>query len=148
MYKHILISTDGSEVAQKGVDHGLTLAKSLGAEVLVITVTEPYPMFTGAAAHWAPGPVEMGDYIEAQKEGAEKLLASVKEAAGKLGVEARTVHVADAWPAEAIVEAAKTNHCSLIVMGSHGRRGIGRLLLGSQTAEVLSHSPVPVLVVR
>jgi nucleotide-binding universal stress UspA family protein len=148
MYKHILISTDGSEVAQKGVDHGLTLAKALGAEVFIITVTEPYPTFTGGSAYWVPGPVEMGDYEAAQKEGAEKLLAAVKAAAEKLGVDAKTIHVPDKWPAEAIVEAARTNHCSLIVMASHGRRGLGRLLLGSQTSEVLANSPVPVLVVR
>lgn len=149
MYKHILISTDGSDVAQKGVDHGLSLAKSLGAKVTIITVTEPFPYTASAAGiGWAPGPNDVSLYEEGQQEFAEKLLAKAKQAADKLGVSASILHVPDARPAEAIVEAAKSEGCSLIVMASHGRRGLGRLLLGSQTSEVLTYSPVPVLVVR
>lgn len=149
MYKHILISTDGSDVAQKGVDHGLSLAKSLGARVTIVTVTEPFPFHASAAgAGWVPGPTDIAGYEEGQKRFADRVTAAVKEAAGKLGLEASTLHVPDARPAEAIIDAAKSEGCSLIVMASHGRRGLGRLLLGSQTAEVLAHSPVPVLVVR
>lgn len=148
MYQHILIATDGSDVAQKGVDHGLSLAGSLGAKVTVITVTERFPVYAGAAGGWAPGPNEIAEYDAAQKAGADAVLAAVKAAADKLGVAADLLHVADGEPAEAIVEAVKSHQCSLIVMASHGRRGLGRLLLGSQTAEVLAHSPVPVLVVR
>jgi nucleotide-binding universal stress UspA family protein len=149
MYKHILISTDGSDVAQKGVDHGLSLAKSLDAKVIVITVTEPFPFHASAAgAGWVPLPEDISGYEEGQKKAADQLLAAVREAAVKMGVAADVLHVPDARPAEAIVKTAKTEGCSLIVMASHGRRGLGRLLLGSQTAEVLAHSPVPVLVVR
>ena len=149
MYKHILISTDGSETAQKGVDHGLSLAKSLGARVTVITVSERFPIYAGAAGvGWIPGPNEMAQYEAGQKEAADRVLGEVKAAADRLGVEIETLHVPDALPAEAIVAAAKARGCSLIAMSSHGRRGLGRLLLGSQTSEVLSHSPVPVLVVR
>ena len=149
MYKHILISTDGSEVAQKGVDHGLSLAKSLAARVTVITVTEPFPYRAAASSTgWAPLPIDVSGYEQGQKDVAEKLLASAKDAAAKLGVEASILHVPDSPPAEAIVETVRTQGCSLIVMASHGRRGLGRMLLGSQTAEVLAHSPVPVLVVR
>ena len=149
MYKHILISTDGSEVAQKGVDHGLSLAKSLGAKVTIVTVTEPFPYHASAAgAGWVPIPADISGYEEGQKQAAEKLLANVRESASRAGVSAAVLHVPDAQPAEAIVEAAKIEGCSLIVMASHGRRGLGRLLLGSQTSEVLAHSPVPVLVVR
>lgn len=149
MYKHILVSTDGSEVAQKGVDHGLSLAKNLGAKVTVITVTEPFPyQGTAAGGVWVALPGDIGGYEEGQKKWAEAQLAKVLEAATKMGVTATQLHVPDARPAEAIVEAAKSNGCSLIVMASHGRRGLGRLLLGSQTAEVLTQSPVPVLVVR
>jgi nucleotide-binding universal stress UspA family protein len=150
MYKHILISTDGSEVAQKGVDHGLSLAKSLKARVTIIMVTEGFPIYsyvetTGA---WVPGPAEMAQYEAGQKEIAQKVLAAVEAAAKKLGVPADTVHSPQAYPAEAIVELAKARDCSLIVMASHGRRGLRKLVLGSQTSEVLAHSPVPVLVVR
>lgn len=150
MYKHILISTDGSEVARKGVDHGLSLAKSLGARVTVIVVTERFPIFAqaGITGAWAPGPAEMAQYEAGQKEMAQRVLAAVEAAAEKLGVSVDTVHVPEAHPAEAIVDMAKARDCSLIVMASHGRRGIRRLVLGSQTSEVLANSPVPVLVVR
>jgi nucleotide-binding universal stress UspA family protein len=151
MYKHILISTDGSEVAQKGVDHGLSLAKNLGARVTIIMVTERFPVsvHTGiGAAGWIPGPEEIARYEARQKEFAQKVLAAVEAAAKKLGVPADTVHVPEAYPAETIIEVAKARDCSLIVMASHGRRGLRKLVLGSQTSEVLAGSPVPVLVVR
>ena len=146
MYKRILISTDGSEVAQKGVDHGLSLAKSIGAKVTIVTVTERFPVSAGP--HWIPGPTEIADYEARQKEAATNVLADVKAVADRLGVDSETVHVPEGQPAEAIVEIAKKRQCNLIVMASHGRRGLGRLLLGSQTSEVLVSSPVPVLVVR
>lgn len=150
MYKHILLSTDGSDVAQKGVDHGLSLARNLGARVTVIMVTErfPVPVHLGIAGGWIPGPEEMAQYGAGQKEIAQEVLAAVVASAKKLGVPADTVHVPEAHPAEAIIEVAKARDCSLIVMASHGRRGLRKLLLGSQTLEVLAHSPVPVLVVR
>lgn len=150
MYKHILISTDGSEMAQKGVDHGLSLAKSLKARVTIIMVTERFPIHAhaGIAGGWIPGPAEMAQYHAAQKEAAQEVLATVATAAKKLGVPADTLHVPEAYPAEAIVELAKTADCNLIVMASHGRRGLRKLVLGSQTSEVLANSPVPVLVVR
>jgi len=150
MYEHILISTDGSEVAQKGVDQGLSLAERLAARITVVMVTEryPVPVHTGIAGGWIPGPEDMAQYEAAQKDAARNVLAAVEAAAKKLGVRAETVHVPDAYPAEAIIEVAKARGCSLIVMASHGRRGLRKLLLGSQTAEVLADSPVPVLVVR
>ena len=150
MYNHILISTDGSEVAQKGVDHGLSLAKRLGASVVVVMVTERFPIYAqaGMTGAWVPGPDELAQYEAGQKEMARKVLAAVEAAAKNIGVTADTVHVPEGYPAEAIVETAKARDCSLIVMASHGRRGLRRLVLGSQTAEVLADSPVPVLVVR
>ena len=127
MYKHILISTDGSEVAQKGVDHGLSLAKTLGARVTIIMITErfPVPVHTGlGAVGWIPGQEEMARYEAGQKEIAQEVLAAVEAAAKKLGVPADTVHVPGGHPAEAIIEVAKARDCSLIVMASHGRRGL------------------------
>lgn len=146
MYKHILISNDGSDVARKGVDHGLALAKSLGAKATIVTVTERYPVYP--SPDWIPGPAEMEAYATIQKESATKILADVKAAADRAGVAVETVHVPDAQPAEAIIATVKDRHCDLIVMSSHGRRGLRRILLGSQTSEVLVSSPVPVLVVR
>ena len=146
MYKHILISTDGSDVAQKGVEQGLALAKATGARVTLITVTEAFPIYATAGAGWVS--TEMANYDEIQKEHAERILARTKETADKLGVPNETLYVPNTQPAEAIIETAKSRGCDLIAMASHGRRGIGRLLLGSQTSEVLSHATVPVLVVR
>jgi nucleotide-binding universal stress UspA family protein len=148
MYKHILISTDGSEVGQKRVDHGLSLAKALGAQVTIITVTERFPIYAGVGFEYAMSDSTMADHTAGQNESATVILAAGKQSADRLGVTAETLHVSDAQPAEAIVEAAKSRNCSLITMASHGRRGLGRLVLGSVTAEVLAHSSVPVLVVR
>ncbi len=150
MYKHILISTDGSEVAQKGLDHGLSLAKEIGAKVSVITVTESFPVYASAGAGVGAGwvPIEMADYDKVQDEFANRVFAGAKQAAEQHGVAVETIHVRNAQPAEAILETAKAQGCDLIVMASHGRRGLGRLLLGSQTSEVVTRSPLPVLVVR
>ena len=150
MYKHILISTDGSEVAQKGLDHGLSLAKEIGAKVSVITVTESFPVYASAGAGVGAGwvPIEMADYDKVQEEFANRVFAGAKQAAEQHGVAVETIHVRNAQPAEAILETAKAQGCDLIVMASHGRRGLGRLLLGSQTSEVVTRSPLPVLVVR
>lgn len=149
MYSHILISTDGSELAQRGLDHGLSLAKALGAKVTIITVTEPIPFPAGAAgAGWVPTATDIARYEEAQKEQAEQLLGTIRQQVEKLGLKGKFIHAPDSWPAEAIIQAAKTESCNLIVMASHGRRGLGRLILGSQTSEVLASSPVPVLVVK
>lgn len=146
MYKHILIAADGSDLAQKGVDHGLSLAKNLAAKVTVIIVTEPFPIYAGDG--WAIGPAELESYKEDQQKFARDVLAPIKASAGKLAVECETLHIPGRRPAEAILETADARGCSLIAMASHGRRGLERLLLGSQTQEVVTHSPIPVLVVR
>lgn len=147
MYTHILISTDGSELAQKGVDHGLSLAKALGSKVTIITATEPFPIPTGTAA-WVVTPNEIAGYAAGRKKEAEDLLALVKATAEKMGIDANAVHVPDTRAATAILETAQQAACNLIVMASHGRRGVKRILLGSQAAEVVTSSLVPVLVVR
>ena len=147
MYTHILIPTDGSELAQKGVDHGLSLAKALGSKVTIVTATEPYPVPTGAAA-WVVTPADIAGHAEGRRKAAEELLAAIKATAQKMGIEAQTVHMAEARGAAAILETAKNAGCNLIVMASHGRRGVQRLLLGSQANEVVTSSPVPVLIVR
>lgn len=149
MYKHILVSTDGSEVGARGLDHGLSLAKALGSRVTVITVTERFPVYPdGLTVAYAMSDSLMTEYAAGQKEAAGAILAAAKQSADRIGVPVETLHLPNAQPAEAIIEAAKSLGCSLVVMSSHGRRGLGRLVLGSVTSEVLAHSPVPVLVVR
>ena len=145
MYKHILIATDGSELAQKGVEQGLALAKALGAKATAVMITEPIAaMMVGEAAIALP----LDDYDKAASANASRVLAGVAESAKKAAVACDTLHVKDQYPAEGIVEAAKARACDLIVMTSHGRRGISKLLLGSQTTRVLTHTEIPVLVVR
>jgi len=148
MYANILLSTDGSDVARKGVNHGIALAKALNAKVTVITVTEPLPVDHGRGhAGWIP-PQEMFDsFNSASKEHAGKILDEARAMAEQIGIPAELLHVPNAQPANAIIETAKSRGCDLIVMASHGRRGLRKLFLGSQTSEVIADGSVPVLVV-
>src|SRR5262245_37964959 len=134
MYRHLLIATDGSELAEKAVAQGLLLAKQLGAKVTVVTVTEPFaPMVGGEAVY----PTLIVDYDKAIESSARRILASVHEAAGKKGVACEVIHVKDQYPADGIIETAKARACDLIVMASHGRRGLAKALMGSQTNKVV-----------
>jgi nucleotide-binding universal stress UspA family protein len=145
MYKHILIATDGSELAAKAVAHGLALAKATGAKATAVTVTEPWTAV-------APGEVAIAfpinEYEAAASAGAREVLSGAEAIAKKQGVTVETVHIKDRFPAQGILEAAKDKGCDLIVMASHGRRGLAKLLLGSQAVEVLTRSTVPVLICR
>lgn len=149
MYKHILVCTDGSETAQKGVDHGLALAKALSARVTLITVTEKFPLeATAAAAGWAPSQSTFDEFDEGQRMSAQNILSAAKAQADALHVDAEVLHVPNASPSEAILTAISDLQADVVVMASHGRRGIRKLLLGSQTQDVLAESTVPVVVVR
>jgi nucleotide-binding universal stress UspA family protein len=145
MYKHILIATDGSELAEKAVKQGLELAKRLGATVTAVTVTEPWPI---AVADGVMVANAIPEYEHAAAQEASRTLAALGEQARKLGVACATVHVADRYPAEGIIELAKARNCDLIVMASHGRRGLAKLLLGSQATRVLTYSTTPVLICK
>ena len=145
MYAHILIATDGSELANRAVGHGLDLARALGSKVTAITVTEPWT--AAVSGEWAVAfPVE--EYEKAAAANAEKILAQVTQAAARIGVACDTRHVKDQFAAEGIVEEAKSLGCDLIVMASHGRRGLAKVVLGSQATRVLTHSTVPLLICR
>lgn len=145
MYKHILIATDGSELAAKALTHGLALAKAVNAKVTVATVTEPWTaVMTGEMG--IAYPVE--DYDKAVTANAAEILQKVLETARGAGVDVATLHVKDRFPADGIIDTANERGCDLIVMASHGRRGLTRLILGSQTQSVVTHSTIPVLVCR
>jgi nucleotide-binding universal stress UspA family protein len=148
MYANILMSTDGSDVARKGLQHGLALAKALNAKATVITVTGPLEFdYAGGRGGWIP-PKEVFDHFdEACKESAGKVLDEARAMAEQIGISAELLHVPNSYPARAIVETAKSRGCDLIIMSSHGRRGLRKLLLGSQTSEVLADGSVPVLIV-
>lgn len=147
MYQRILVATDGSELSQKAIDSALGLAAKLGASVVAVKVVPPYPQsyFEGSMAvdikqiarteeHWA---------AEAMKG-----LESVQSAGVARGVTVTPTVVRSDQVSEALIATAQKHHCDLIVMASHGRRGVSRLLLGSETQHVLTHSHIPVLVLR
>lgn len=148
MYGHILIATDGTELAQKGVDHGVSLAMHLGARVTIVVVSE---LFSGISL---AGEAEFGlltstaEFEKASEAAAKRILDAAADQAKKAGVDCELRHVTDVAPADGILDVTEREECSLIVMASHGRRGIGRLLLGSQAAQVVTRAKVPVLVVR
>lgn len=148
MYKHILIATDGSEPAQKAETMGLTLAKALNAQTTAVTVTAPWDALSMAALVDRGLPNPVGDYDVCVASSANRVLWGVAETAKKIGVACTTVHAKDKYPAEGIIETAKERGCDLIVMAPHGRRGISRMLLGSQTTKVVTLSTIPVLVCR
>ena len=145
MYKNILIPTDGSELAATAVRHGIALAKSIGAKITVLTTTEPFHVFstdTRMLADTAP------IYKKHAAEFAAKTLDGVAKLAASAGVSCETVHLEDGVPYEGIIKTANVKNCDLIVMASHGRRGVSAIVLGSETLKVLTHSKVPVLVYR
>ncbi len=148
MYKHILIATDGSELADKGVEHGLALAKPLGAKVTVLTVTEPLSATAVQAAVQGGMDNPLGLYEHQMDEEVQKLSDPIMKKAAELGVTVEVERETDEFPAEAIIRTAKRKGCDLIVMSSHGRRGVSKFLLGSQTSEVLVHTTIPVHVIR
>src|SRR5271170_6482352 len=145
MYANILIATDGSELAGKAVGHGLALAKRIGAKATALTVLPPFHMLTTDTQMIEDTPAR---YKARMQENAEKALAAVAVAAQAAGVSCETVQVEHEHPYRAIIDVAESKGCDLIVMASHGRRGISALVLGSETVKVLTHCKIPVLVHR
>jgi nucleotide-binding universal stress UspA family protein len=144
MYKRILFPTDGSDITAKALQQALALAHLAGAELSALAVKEPFPY--SAISEMQPVPPQ--EFFDTQERIATARVKTVTDAAAAAGVrcEGHTVEAAHAW--EAILDHAKSQGCDLIVMASHGRRGVSALLLGSETQKVLTHSKLPVLVVR
>jgi nucleotide-binding universal stress UspA family protein len=140
MYRHILIPTDGSELAEHGVEHGLALAKSLAAKVSVIFVVEPFSELSGRFLE------AVATYAQLRREQAASVLNRVANAAKEAGVSCETIQVENEQPHQGIIAAAEEKGCDLIVMSSHGRSGLSKLLVGSVTNKVLAHAKTPVLV--
>ena len=145
MYAHILIPTDGSELAEKAVRDGIALAKRIGAKITALTVLPPFHMFTTDTQMLEDTPAQ---YKIRVQEDAKKTLGAVASAAKAAGVACETVQVEHEHPYQAIIATAGLKGCNLIVMASHGRRGISAIVLGSETVKVLTHCKIPVLVHR
>ena len=145
MYRHILIATDGSELSNEAVRHGLELARALNAKVTALTVIVPWE----DATLWEIAVTRSeADYDAFAQERAAKCLATVTDAAKAMDVTCNAVTLKKHAPWEAIVETARSMNCDLVVMASHGWKGVVGLVLGSETQKVLTHSSVPVLVHR
>ena len=148
MFKHILVSTDGSKLSGKAIRAAVRLAAATGAKLTGCYVVAPYvaPMY-GEAAIYLPG-LSAAQYRKNGARAAKKALAPVEIEARTAGVEYRGAALTAGTPWEGIIHMAKGRKCDLIVMASHGRGGLGGLILGSETVRVLAHSKIPVLVVR
>ena len=145
MYKHILIPTDGSDLSNKAIRHGVALAKTINAKVTGITVTIPFHVFAVDPETVTDTPDSYGKRMSAA---ATKYLTQVKDAAAAAGITCSVIDAEQEHPYSAIIDAANKNACDLIVMASHGRRGVSAVVLGSETVKVLTHSKIPVLVCR
>jgi len=144
MFKRILVPTDGSDITGKAVDAAIELAKSVGAQLYTISAKEPFPY--SAISEMQPTPPQ--EFFDAQERIAHQRVTAVVNQAAAAGVQCQAHTVEALHPWEAIIDHAKRMECDLLVMASHGRRGVSALLLGSETQKVLTHTKVPVLVVR
>jgi nucleotide-binding universal stress UspA family protein len=147
VYTNILVATDGSKLSGKAVTHAVSLAQALGARITAFHASPDYPLpvYADGVVYQQ---VSRRDYAAACKKEAAKVLDAVEAKARLAGVPFAQEHTISSVPWEAILAAAKRNKCDAIVMASHGRRGVSALLLGSETQKVLTHSKVPVIVVR
>ena len=145
MFQNILVPTDGSDLAAKAVEQGILFAKEIGAKITAMTVTEPFHLLSAAPSQLEYTPIEYKKHAEVH---AEKVLRIASDAAKAAGVPCEMLHVEHEHVYQAIIDAASARKCDLIVMASHGRRGISAVVLGSETVKVLTHSKIPVLVYR
>jgi nucleotide-binding universal stress UspA family protein len=147
VYKHILVATDGSRLSGKAVAHAIDLARALKARLTAFHASPDYPLPV-----YADGvvydPVSRSEYAAACRKEANRILAAVGAKAKRARVRFSQAQSISAAPWEAILAAARRNRCDAIVMASHGRRGVTAMLLGSETQKVLTHSRLPVIVVR
>lgn len=147
MYQRILVATDGSQLSKKAVASATELAAATGAELVALNVVPRYPVgyFEGALTY---SPKDIAQVEKSWAEKGQAVADAARDTARARGVKARAVVVHSDLVAEAIMGAARKHKSNLIVMASHGRKGVKRVLLGSETQQVLTHSKTPVLVLR
>jgi nucleotide-binding universal stress UspA family protein len=147
MYKHILVATDGSKLSTKAIAHAISLAQATGAKLTAFYASPDYPL-----PAYADGvvyePVSKKEYSALAEKEATKIFEPILAKAAESKVPCETVHAIAGAPWEAVLSAAKKVKADAIVMASHGRRGVSAMLLGSETQKVLTHSKLPVIVVR
>ncbi|MCE9639628.1 MAG: universal stress protein [Betaproteobacteria bacterium] len=149
MYKHILLATDGSPLSDEAALHAMHTAKQLDARLTVMTVAPEYHQLLENVESLGRGAgTRKEQFEEKQKERANLILDEVKKAASRYGVRCFSAVAFGDRPYRAILEQAEKSQCDLIVMASHGRRGLKGVLLGSETSKVLAHGRIPVLVCR
>lgn len=147
MYRNILVATDGTRLSGKAVTHAIALAKAVGARLTAFYASRPYPLPVYAEGAIAE-PMPRSEYAAMCKKEADKILGAVAAKAKAARVACATAQAVESTPWEGILAAARKHRCDAIVMASHGRRGVSALLLGSETQKVLTHSKIPVIVVR
>jgi nucleotide-binding universal stress UspA family protein len=145
MFKSILVPTDGSKLSDQAVRRGLQLAKSLGANVVALHVTAPFHVLAASASALS-ATREQCEQNDA--EFSQQIFDAIASKAREFGVTCTCVSRSGEHVWQEIIMAAEKSHCDVICMASHGRRGLAAMLLGSETVRVLTHSKVPVLVVR
>lgn len=148
MFKHILLPTDGSKLSDRAIIHGINLAKTLGAKITLLSVVPEFRMIADESFAVPLSVQAKQQYEKEAKARAEKKLAAAGARIAKAGLQSSAIVASSDLPYQQIIEVARKRKCDLVVMASHGRRGLTGLLLGSETVKVLTHSKVPVLVVR
>jgi nucleotide-binding universal stress UspA family protein len=147
MFMHILLPTDGSAISRRAVKQGIALAKKSGARITAIHVVPEFKLMVDEGITML-SPTLKKRFEDEGRARAQKMLDDISKQARARGVRCATLCVASDLPYQQIIAAARRKKCDLILMASHGRRGLSSLLLGSETAKVLLHTKVPVLVVR
>lgn len=147
--RHILVPTDGTRLSTRTVKSALELARALRAKVTALHVIAPFsaPMYMDVMIPM-PELYSPTDYKRRTQAYAKRMLEKVEQQARAMGVRCDSLSAVNDLPWKAIIATAKSRKCDLIVMASHGRRGVEALLLGSETHKVLTHSKTPVLVCR
>lgn len=147
MFKNILVPTDGSPLSRKAAQQAARLAKALGAKLTAFHVAPAY-RYNVYADYIPPDFEPPKAYAERVKKVAERHLAAVTRVAEQAGVPCESAYVTSDFPAEAILKAAKKHGCDAIAMATHGRSGLAKMLLGSETTKVLTHGKLPVIVMK
>jgi nucleotide-binding universal stress UspA family protein len=142
------VATDGSDLANKAVQHGAALAKALGAQLTIVAVTDPWPVLEMAQKAQEKRQDPIGAYEKHAADWAREVLDRARSTVETAGGRCQTIHVPDKHPSQGILDTASELGCDAIVMSTHGRRGLRRVVLGSQASDVIASATVPVIIAK